>query len=46
MDPVEAKMSKSKPDSAVYMHDSPQEIQRKIKNAFCPPESRATPYLT
>ena len=45
MDPVEAKMSKSKPDSAVYMHDSPQEIQRKIKNAFCPPETEGNPVI-
>jgi len=45
MDPVEAKMSKSKPDSAVYMHDSPQEIQRKMKNAFCPPEVEGNPVI-
>jgi len=45
MDPVEAKMSKSKPDSAVYMHDSPQDIQRKIKNAFCPPEAEGNPVI-
>lgn len=45
MDPVEAKMSKSKPDSAVYMHDSPQEIQRKIKGAFCPPEVEGNPVI-
>ena len=36
MDPVEAKMSKSKPDSAVFIHDSPQDIARKLKGAFCP----------
>src|SRR5512137_1328411 len=45
MDPVEAKMSKSKPDSAVYMHDSPQEIQRKIKGAFCPAEIEGNPII-
>ncbi|MEK7617268.1 MAG: tyrosine--tRNA ligase [Patescibacteria group bacterium] len=34
---VEAtKMSKSKPDSAVFIHDEPDEIRRKINNAFCP----------
>lgn len=34
---VEAiKMSKSKPDSAVFIHDSPDEIRRKVGNAFCP----------
>lgn len=31
-----AKMSKSKPDSAVFIHDSPDEIRRKVNNAFCP----------
>ena len=31
-----AKMSKSKPDSAVFIHDSPDEIKRKVNNAYCP----------
>ncbi len=30
------KMSKSKPDTAVFIHDSQEEIRRKIKKAFCP----------
>lgn len=30
------KMSKSKPDSAIFVHDSPEDIIRKIKNAYCP----------
>lgn len=30
------KMSKSKPDSAVFIHDEPEEIRRKVKNAFAP----------
>ncbi|MFH0937156.1 MAG: tyrosine--tRNA ligase [Candidatus Daviesbacteria bacterium] len=30
------KMSKSKPDSAVFIHDEPDEIRRKVNNAFCP----------
>lgn len=30
------KMSKSKPDSAVFIHDSEDEIKRKVSNAFCP----------
>ncbi|MFX0135753.1 MAG: tyrosine--tRNA ligase [Candidatus Hodarchaeota archaeon] len=30
------KMSKSKPDTCIFIHDSPKEIKRKIKNAFCP----------
>lgn len=34
---VEAiKMSKSKPDSAVFIHDTPEEIRRKISQAFAP----------
>ncbi len=31
----ESKMSKSKSDSAVFIHDSAKEIERKIKKAFC-----------
>jgi tyrosyl-tRNA synthetase len=31
----ESKMSKSKPDSAVFIHDSEEDIVRKIKKAFC-----------
>lgn len=34
---VSMKMSKSKPDSAVFIHDSPEVIEDKIKKAFCPP---------
>ncbi len=45
MDPVEAKMSKSKPSSAVYLHDSPLEISKKIKDAFCPPEIEGNPVM-
>jgi len=30
------KMSKSKPDSCVFIHDSESEIRRKLNNAFCP----------
>ncbi|MDO8554248.1 MAG: tyrosine--tRNA ligase [Candidatus Micrarchaeota archaeon] len=33
---IDAKMSKSKPDSAIFVHDSEEEIQRKIKKAYCP----------
>lgn len=32
------KMSKSKPNSAVFVHDSPQEINQKTAKAFCPPK--------
>ncbi len=30
------KMSKSKPDSAIFMDDSEEEIKRKMKKAYCP----------
>lgn len=30
------KMSKSKPDSAVFIHDSEEEIKRKVNNAYAP----------
>jgi tyrosyl-tRNA synthetase len=33
------KMSKSKPDSAIWVHDSPEEIRRKIAKAFCPADN-------
>ncbi|MEM4728849.1 MAG: tyrosine--tRNA ligase [Thermoplasmata archaeon] len=36
MDPVEAKMSKSRPDSAIFITDPPEEISRKLRAAFCP----------
>ena len=36
MDPTEVKMSKSKPDSMISIHDSEEEVNRKIKKAYCP----------
>ena len=36
MDMEAAKMSKSKPDSAVFIHDEPDEIKRKVNNAYAP----------
>lgn len=45
MDPVEAKMSKSSPNSAVFLHDTPTEIAEKLKGAFCPPEAEGNPVL-
>ncbi len=36
MDPLEAKMSKSKPDSMISIHDTPDEVNRKLKKAYCP----------
>lgn len=30
------KMSKSDPDSAIFMEDSAEDVERKIRNAYCP----------
>ena len=30
-------MSKSDPNSAIFMEDSADDVKRKIKNAYCPP---------
>ena len=32
------KMSKSIPGSSIYIHDSPDEVEKKILNAYCPPK--------
>jgi tyrosyl-tRNA synthetase len=31
------KMSKSDPDSAIFMEDEPADVKRKIKKSYCPP---------
>ncbi|MBN1940818.1 MAG: tyrosine--tRNA ligase [Candidatus Diapherotrites archaeon] len=33
---LDMKMSKSKPDSAIFMTDSKEDVERKIKKAYCP----------
>jgi len=33
---IEMKMSKSKPDSAIFMTDTEEEIKRKMASAYCP----------
>ncbi len=33
---VALKMSKSRPESAIFMTDSPEEIEHKIRKAYCP----------
>ena len=38
---IELKMSKSKPDTAIFMTDPPQEVERKISGAYCP-EKKST----
>lgn len=35
---IDAKMSKSKPETCIFVHDSKEDIARKINKAFCPPK--------
>jgi tyrosyl-tRNA synthetase len=35
---ISSKMSKSRPDTCIYVHDSYDAIQNKIQKAFCPPK--------
>lgn len=34
---IELKMSKSRPESSIFVHDSPEDIGRKLMKAYCPP---------
>lgn len=34
---IELKMSKSKPDTSIFMTDSAEDLKRKIAKAYCPP---------
>lgn len=45
MDPLESKMSKSDPDSGIFIHDAPEDIKRKLSKAFCPLEVAGNPVL-
>ncbi len=36
MDPIEMKMSKSDPDSGIFLHDSTEDVNRKVRKAHCP----------
>lgn len=36
---IHIKMSKSDPDSAIFMLDAPKEVKRKINKAYCPPNN-------
>ena len=36
MDAAEFKMSKSNPSSAIFLHDAPEVIKKKMNKAFCP----------
>ncbi|MHA2244734.1 MAG: tyrosine--tRNA ligase [Candidatus Hodarchaeales archaeon] len=42
---LDLKMSKSNPDSAIFMTDSEAEIKRKINKAYCPEEVEENPIL-
>lgn len=43
---IDLKMSKSRPDSAIFMTDSEEDIKRKLRKAFCPEkEIRDNPVL-
>jgi tyrosyl-tRNA synthetase len=42
---IALKMSKSKPKTAIFIHDSEEEIKEKIKNAYCPLEEENNPIL-
>ncbi|MFH1399823.1 MAG: tyrosine--tRNA ligase [Candidatus Woesearchaeota archaeon] len=42
---IDLKMSKSKPDTAVFMDDSEEEIKRKILKAWCPEQVAENPVL-
>ena len=37
MNPQDSKMSKSKPEAGILIHDSPEEIMKKLAHAYCPP---------
>ncbi len=36
---AETKMSKSKPETAIFIHDTPEAIREKIRRAYCPPKT-------
>ena len=40
-----AKMSKSKPSTAIFIHDEKEEIERKIKKAYCPEGDASNPVM-
>lgn len=35
---IVSKMSKSIPSTCIFVHDSPEDIRTKLKNAYCPPK--------
>jgi len=45
MDPVAGKMSKSNPDASITVHDTPDEVRRKLKKAYCPMDDPDNPVM-
>jgi tyrosyl-tRNA synthetase len=35
---ISSKMSKSKPESCIFVHDTPETIRQKMREAYCPPK--------
>jgi len=42
---MESKMSKSSPESCIFIHDSENDIKRKIGDAYCPMETAGNPVI-
>jgi len=42
---ISSKMSKSVPSTAIFVHDSRKEIQKKLNSAFCKPKEANNPVL-
>ncbi len=43
---IASKMSKSKPENCIFIHDTPDQIRNKIRKAYCPPrETENNPIL-
>jgi tyrosyl-tRNA synthetase len=42
---VSSKMSKSRPEASIFIHDTKEEIMEKMKRAWCPPEVELNPVL-
>lgn len=45
MDPIAGKMSKSNPEASITIHDSPDDVRRNIKKAFCPMDDPENPIM-
>ncbi|MEZ0394653.1 MAG: tyrosine--tRNA ligase [Desulfurococcaceae archaeon] len=38
---ADSKMSKSKPETAIFVHEPPEAVERKVMSAYCPPREAA-----